>query len=81
MKIRDKAKQMEGLVQVLHGLDVMGHHGRSGSRKKMRRPVQVVFQCMIVVEMTINMVISVVGMMRYDKTNHQSLESKWKTQS
>ena len=26
MKIRDKAKQMEGLVQVLHGLDVMGHH-------------------------------------------------------
>ena len=70
MKIRDKAKQMEGLVQVLHGLDVMGYHGRSGSRKKMRRPVQMVFQCMIVVEMTINMVISVVGMMRYDKTNH-----------
>ena len=27
MKIRDKAKQMEGLVQVLHGLDVVDQHG------------------------------------------------------
>ena len=34
MKIRDKAKQMEGLVQVLHGLGVMDHHGRSGSQKQ-----------------------------------------------
>ena len=69
MKIRDKAKQMEGLVQVLHGLGMVDQHGRSGSRKKMRRPVQMVLQCMIVVKMTIKMVISVVGMMRYDKTN------------
>ena len=34
MKIRDKAKQMEGLVQVLHGLGVVDQHGRSGSRKQ-----------------------------------------------
>ena len=65
MKIRDKAKQMEGLVQVLHGLDVMDHHGRSGSRKKMRRPVQMVIQCTIVVKMTIKMVIIVVGNILY----------------
>ena len=34
MKIRDKAKQMEGLVQVLHGLDVVDQHDRVGSRKQ-----------------------------------------------
>ena len=37
--------------------------------KTMWWPVQIVVQCMIVVKMTIKMVISVVGMMRYDKTN------------